>query len=220
MTHARFFRKRVARFRPLQDFSLLDQAATSRLGPQDWKASEIKSARSLGCIHFRAARLTNSVSPLAGTRRAREFRLTIRRPARWGSRTLPRPIPRLPHRPRFSVHRLPSVLHRATFEWSDNFTWTRGKHEIKFGADFTRVRNNFYYDYYNNGSEDFTFGDFTGDEYADFVAGFSDEYFQSSPATYGIRTGSAAVYAQDTWKILPRLTLNYGFCFAMFLSRP
>jgi hypothetical protein len=113
----------------------------------------------------------------------------------------------------------PTTLHRATFEWSDNFTWTRGKHEIKFGADFTRVRNNFYYDYYNNGSEDFTFGDFTGDEYADFVAGFSDEYFQSSPATYGIRTGSAAGYIQDTWKILPRLTLNYGLRYEYYVPQ-
>jgi hypothetical protein len=113
----------------------------------------------------------------------------------------------------------PTTLHRATFEWSDNFTWTLGKHEIKFGVDFTRVRNNFYYDYYNNGSEDFTFGDFTGDEYADFVAGFSDEYYQSSPATYGIRTGSAAGYIQDTWKILPRLTLNYGLRYEYYVPQ-
>ncbi|MGD0401880.1 MAG: TonB-dependent receptor [Candidatus Acidiferrales bacterium] len=113
----------------------------------------------------------------------------------------------------------PTQLHRASFEWSDNFTWTLGKHEIKFGVDFTRIRNNFYYDYYNNGSEDFTFGDFTGDEYADFVAGFSDEYFQSSPATYGIRTGSAAGYIQDTWKILPRLTLNYGLRYEYYVPQ-
>ena len=113
----------------------------------------------------------------------------------------------------------PTTLHRATFEWSDNFTWTRGKHEIKLGGDITRVRNNFYFDFYNNGSEDFTFGNFTGDEYADFVAGFSDEYFQSSPATYGIRTGSFAVYAQDTWKVLPRLTLNYGLRYEYYIPQ-
>jgi len=113
----------------------------------------------------------------------------------------------------------PTTLHRANFEWSDNFTWTLGKHEIKFGADFTRIRNNFYYDYYNNGSEDFTFGNFTGDEYADFVSGFSDEYYQSSPATYGIRTGSAAGYIQDTWKILPRLTLNYGLRYEYYVPQ-
>ncbi len=50
----------------------------------------------------------------------------------------------------------PTTLHRASFEWSDNFTWTRGKHEIKFGGDITRIRNNFDYLYYNNGGFDFT----------------------------------------------------------------
>ena len=113
----------------------------------------------------------------------------------------------------------PTKLHRASFQWSDNFTWTRGKHEIKFGADFTRIRNNFEFDFFNNGSYDFTFGDFTGDEYADFVAGFWDNYFQSSPATYGIRTGSAAGYIQDTWKILPRLTLNYGLRYEYYVPQ-
>ncbi|HEX2777647.1 MAG TPA: carboxypeptidase regulatory-like domain-containing protein [Candidatus Acidoferrales bacterium] len=113
----------------------------------------------------------------------------------------------------------PTKLHRASFEWSDNFTWTRGKHEIKFGVDLTRIRNNFDFDFFNNGSYDFTFGDFTGDEYADFVAGFWDNYFQSSPATYGIRTGSAAGYIQDTWKILPRLTLNYGLRYEYYVPQ-
>ena len=68
----------------------------------------------------------------------------------------------------------PTTLHRATFEWSDDYTWTFGHHEIKFGGDVTRVRQNFYYDYYNSGGFDFTDGFFTGDEYADFVGGFWD----------------------------------------------
>ncbi len=49
----------------------------------------------------------------------------------------------------------PTKLHHATFEWADNFTWTRGRHELKFGADITRIRQNFHYDFYNNGSFDF-----------------------------------------------------------------
>ena len=104
----------------------------------------------------------------------------------------------------------PTKLRRATFEWEDNFTWTLGRHEIKFGGDITRIRQNYHYDFYNNGSFDFTFGNFTGNEYADFVGGFWDEYFQFSQALYGIRASTFAGYVQDTWKILPRLTLNYG----------
>jgi hypothetical protein len=111
----------------------------------------------------------------------------------------------------------PTTLKRATFEWSDDYTWTVGRHEIKFGGDFTRIRQNYYYDYYNSGGFDFTYGDFTGDEYADFVGGFWDNYFQFDNATYGLRTGSAAGYLQDTWKILPRLTLNYGLRYEFYV---
>jgi hypothetical protein len=104
----------------------------------------------------------------------------------------------------------PATLHRATFQWADNFTWTLGRHEIRFGVDITRIRNNFDFDFYNNGGFTFFSGAFTGSPYSDFVAGFWDNFFQSSFAIYGIRTSSFAGYIQDTYKILPRLTLNYG----------
>jgi Carboxypeptidase regulatory-like domain/TonB dependent receptor len=104
----------------------------------------------------------------------------------------------------------PTTLNRATFEWADNYTWTHGKHEFKFGGDAARIRQNFRFDFFNNGSFDFTFGNFTGNEVADFVGGFWDNYFQFSKAIYGIRTSSFGLYAQDTWKVLPRLTLSLG----------
>lgn len=113
----------------------------------------------------------------------------------------------------------PTTLHDATFEWADNYTWTRDRHEIKFGADISRVRQNFRFDFFNNGSYDFTFGDFTGDETADFVAGFWDNYFQFSKATYGIRTGAIGLYVQDTWKLTSRLTLNYGLRWDYFMPQ-
>jgi hypothetical protein len=103
----------------------------------------------------------------------------------------------------------PTKYHDATFQWVDDVTVTRGKHEIKFGADIRRVRNNFDFDFYNNGSFDFTSG-FTGDSLADFVGGFPDNYFQFSRAIYGIRTSQFNFYGQDTWKVLPRLSVNVG----------
>jgi hypothetical protein len=106
----------------------------------------------------------------------------------------------------------PTTLADNTFQWADNVTWTRGKHEFKFGADVTRLQLNFNYDYYNNGG--FDIGNYqspyTGSYLADFVGGFWDNYYQNSKSTYGIRTGSVGLYAQDTWKVLARLTLNYG----------
>lgn len=113
----------------------------------------------------------------------------------------------------------PTRLHRATFEWSDNFTWTHGKHEWRFGGDFTRIRQNYLFDFFNNGSFDFTFGNFTGNELADFVGGFWDNYFQFSSARYGIRTGGLGVFAQDTWKVRPRLTLTLGLRYEYYLPQ-
>jgi outer membrane receptor protein involved in Fe transport len=106
----------------------------------------------------------------------------------------------------------PTTLHDVTFHWQDNLSWTKGHHDMKFGTDIRRVRNNFRFDFYNNGSFDFAnfSSPFTGDGFADFVAGFPDNYFQFSRAVYGIRTSSFDFYGQDSWKVLPRLTLDLG----------
>ena len=106
----------------------------------------------------------------------------------------------------------PTKLHDVTFHWQDNLSWHKGHHDLKFGADIRRVRNNFSFDFFNNGSFDFAnfVSPFTGDGFADFVGGFPDNYFQFSSAVYGIRTSSFGFYGQDSWKILPRLTLDLG----------
>ncbi|HEY0703543.1 MAG TPA: carboxypeptidase regulatory-like domain-containing protein [Candidatus Acidoferrales bacterium] len=105
----------------------------------------------------------------------------------------------------------PTTLHDATFQWSDNFTLPHGRHEFKFGVDITRIRQNYNYDYYNNGGFDFgENGTYTGDPLADFVGGFYDNYYQNSKSVYGLRTGSFGGYFQDTWKVTSRLTLDIG----------
>jgi hypothetical protein len=115
----------------------------------------------------------------------------------------------------------PTTLNRTSWEWADNFTWTLGKHEVKFGADITRIEQNYLYDFFNNGNFDFDgYGTtFTGDPLADFVGGFWDNYTQYSPATYGIRTGAIAGYLQDTWKLTKRFTLNYGLRYEYFMPQ-
>jgi hypothetical protein len=106
----------------------------------------------------------------------------------------------------------PTTLHDVTFHWQDSLSLTRGRHDLKFGADIRRVRNNFNFDFDNNGVFDFGnfLAPFTGSVLADFVGGFFDNYSQFSKAVYGIRTTSWHFFAQDAWKIRPRLTLNYG----------
>jgi hypothetical protein len=105
----------------------------------------------------------------------------------------------------------PTKLHDATFQYQDTISLTRGKHNLKFGTDLRWIRNNFRFDFFNNGSFFFgDFGPFTGNNLADFVGGFYDNYFQFSAAQYGIRTHSLYFFGQDAWKIKPRFTLDVG----------
>jgi hypothetical protein len=110
----------------------------------------------------------------------------------------------------------PTTINDATFQWQDTVSVVKGKHSFKFGGDVRRVRNNFNFDFFTNGSFDFdtiqppTGGSFTGSPLADFVAGFPDNYYQSSQATYDIRTTSWFFFAQDSWKLTRRLTLDLG----------
>lgn len=108
----------------------------------------------------------------------------------------------------------PTTLHDVTFHAQDSLSWMHGRHSLKFGADIRRVRNNFKYDFFNNGAFDFgnyvTGGSFSGNVLADFVGGFWDNFSQYSRAVYGIRTSSFDFFGQDSWKINKRLTLDYG----------
>jgi hypothetical protein len=112
----------------------------------------------------------------------------------------------------------PTSLHDMTYQVQDHVTIPHGRHEWKFGVDIRRIQNNFNFDFFNNGS--YTFGNasggpfagssFTGSGLADFVGGFPGNFFQFSNAVYNIRSTSQYYYAQDTYKVTPRLTLNLG----------
>jgi Carboxypeptidase regulatory-like domain/TonB dependent receptor len=105
----------------------------------------------------------------------------------------------------------PTKDHDVTFQYQDTFSWTRGTHALKFGGDLRWTQSNFDYDFYNNGS--FDFGSYytnTGNALADFVGGFTDNYYQFSSAVYGIRSHQLYFFAQDEWKATKRLSLDYG----------
>jgi hypothetical protein len=105
----------------------------------------------------------------------------------------------------------PTKDHDVTFQYQDTFSWTRGNHSMKFGGDLRWTQSNFNYDFYNNGSFDFgTYYTNTGNALADFVGGYTDNYFQFSNAVYGIRSHQLYFFGQDAWKVTNRLSLDYG----------
>lgn len=103
-----------------------------------------------------------------------------------------------------------------SFQWSDNLTWVKGTHTVKFGVDIRRQRFDQYYYYDINGSYSFNNtgpnaivpGD--GDNYAEFLLGLVDTYGQGSGQREDVRGTSVYPFVEDSWKIKPNLTLNYG----------
>ena len=91
----------------------------------------------------------------------------------------------------------------TTFQYSDTLSWIRGRHALKFGAEFRRVRNN----NFNGG----TGGIINFPNVAAFIAGTPSSATQTSlPATPAIRASALDLFAQDDFKVTSRLTLNLG----------
>ena len=94
-------------------------------------------------------------------------------------------------------------------EATDDFTRTLGAHTLAFGAGFHADQINTHPDVYDNGSFSFT-GSETGLDFADFLLGIDSSYTQGQGRNFYNRNHYIGVYGQDTWKLSPTLTLNYG----------
>jgi Carboxypeptidase regulatory-like domain len=101
-----------------------------------------------------------------------------------------------------------------SFQWSDSYTKVIGKHSLKFGGDARRVRfdqmlffevNGFYT--FGSGSPNALGG---ADFFPDYFLGLPASYAQGSAQGENVRASSVYLFAQDSWKIKPSLTLNYG----------
>ncbi len=100
-----------------------------------------------------------------------------------------------------------------TFSWSDSVSWTRGKHNWKFGAGFSPYQENLVYAYYTNGEFDYYEGGSsiaTGNPYADFLLGAPSAYYQGAKAPSNIRSKSIYFFGQDEWHVRKNLTLTLG----------
>ena len=111
------------------------------------------------------------------------------------------------------------IIRDNTFSYADNLVWSRGRHILSFGAQFIRYQQN----YFNNGNfgplGNFNYsGAFTGLANgtigygaADFVLDRVTERSVGVPGgLVGNRQWRSAGYAQDDWKIFPKLTINLG----------
>ena len=94
-------------------------------------------------------------------------------------------------------------------EGNDDFSWIHGSHQISLGGNFAHSLVDITANVRSIGNYTIN-GQTTGLTLADFMAGDLSQMRQS--ATNGIIVAQyfAGLYAQDTWKLNPRLTLTYG----------
>lgn len=90
------------------------------------------------------------------------------------------------------------------YEFTDNFTRVLGKHTVKTGVDINYNRDLDYFVYAPKGEYQFA-------SLADVASGSFQLYLQSfGQSTVPIHSPTYSVYAQDEYRVVPRLTLNYG----------
>jgi hypothetical protein len=101
---------------------------------------------------------------------------------------------------------------------NDMLSWVRGKHDLKFGTDIRRIELNEFS--HGNSSGTFNFADIntglpgvtSGNDTASFLVGAvnnANAEFYSVNSTY-MRQLTVAFFAGDTWKVTPKLSLDYG----------
>lgn len=99
----------------------------------------------------------------------------------------------------------------TSFQWTDNLTWTKAAHTLRFGFTVVHDQNtNLSADGSAYGQYRFS-GAFTGFPYADFLLGLPQTTELRSLTPENHRFGNWwNAYVQDQWKLSHKLTLNYG----------
>lgn len=117
---------------------------------------------------------------------------------------------------------------QSVFQFSEDLTWIIGKHTLKFGGQFIRINDNRTFGAYQNAVEVLGPGGNYTTALNNFVNGVLFQ-FQAAVDPQGKFPGQTlnlpvgqpkfdrqnrynefSIYAQDSWRIIPRLTLNLG----------
>ena len=185
---------------PIQQRLILDRLPTHTPSPRRYSMSF--ASRLNGCSTIRLSRFDKPYG-------SRARRKSTVRPADGSTATL-LPGSGVTTGP---SHQGPTVEADNTYQFTDNLSWSKGSHNLKFGFSFSAYQNNTIYDFVINGAYYF-YGPSTsvgsGLDLADFLMGNPDEYTQSPKAPSNIRSHQYAGFGQDTWHATKNLTLTFG----------
>ncbi len=103
------------------------------------------------------------------------------------------------------------------YQFTDNFSWTVGRHDTKFGGDFNYIPTKAIFTVNYGGVYDFGNQDLFGSPFPKFSPvqayglGMPGDFIQGigSPSD-SFPNKPLGLYWQDSWRLRPNLTLNYG----------
>jgi len=121
---------------------------------------------------------------------------------------------------------LPSVELQNTYVLSDNLTWVKGRHTVKFGTEIRREEFTIFQPAESRGTEDFGTG-FTdnpanpgtgGLGLASFLIGLADGGAINNLHNVDYHRPIYSFYTQDDWRVTQKLTLNLGLRYELFTT--
>jgi Carboxypeptidase regulatory-like domain/TonB dependent receptor len=107
----------------------------------------------------------------------------------------------------------------ATLILGDQMSWSKGRHTITFGVDFRAMEINshsgsgaldFNFSNVSTGTPSQAYGSQVGFGFASFLLGDVQSASETTPLDLYGRRKAMAVFAQDNFKVKPKLTLNLG----------
>jgi hypothetical protein len=113
---------------------------------------------------------------------------------------------------------------RNNYTFNDDLHWVKGNHNLAFGGHFELSKfdvTNVYQSYggFGFGTASNTIGSTTyqyPNAMANYLLGFLTSFSQGNYELVNDRNHFPGIYAQDSWKLSHRLTLNYGVRWEMF----
>jgi len=110
----------------------------------------------------------------------------------------------------FEISSWPWTNKADDYQIRDDISWTKGAHQLKFGASWAIYKK--VQDLFGTTQGSFNYdGTFTGNDFADMLLGTAKSYNELAVQDSGKWNNvSWAAYFQDNWRVNRRLTLNLG----------
>jgi hypothetical protein len=111
--------------------------------------------------------------------------------------------------PDLGVSNVPNADASQDRQLSGDVTWSKGRHNLKFGVQEYWLQTNFLSSQLSSGVFDFD-GQYTKNPLADFLLGAAYSTSLSNYSYLALRAPYTNFFAQDDWKLTSKLTLNIG----------